>query len=318
MASLGTRMSVLALIIWDSNSAFLISAYLGLCCSTRDEHHVMVSPPGTFSNMFSFTPCSGHSLRGFCRWFGTGHGFLATGIASGSVSSLTSISLPVLLSQKHPMPWNLSLYSLSNTSMSSGGFTDLILSSSVHVSLSVPLGLILIIASSISAFLLKSGGESIFPSITEHLLFAPWFLFRIVVWNSPLTTPVYYQISLESLQCFFAWIYIVVLWFPLICVFRAPNWYSSIMFTLALLSGSTCALVSPILIKTESWVLPDLSFFAQCKAIMSCCLLKVFAIWFTACVSVCLGCFLDIFFSWLFAFLLSLVWSRCVVYDTFS
>ena len=169
--------------------------------------------------MFSFTPCSGHSLRGFCRWFGTGHGFLATGIASGSVSSLTSISLPVLLSQKHPMPWNLSLYSLSNASMSSGGFTDLILSSSVHVSLSVPSGLILIIASSISAFLLKSGGESIFPSITEHLLFAPWFLFRIVVWNSPLTTPVYnYHISLESLQCFFAWIYIVVLWFPLICV----------------------------------------------------------------------------------------------------
>ena len=29
---------------------------------------------------------------------------------------------------------------------------------------------------------------------------------------------------------------------------------------------------------------------------VSCCLLKVFAIWFAACVSVCLGCFLDIFF----------------------
>ena len=78
--------------------------------------------------------------------------------------------------------------------------------------------------------------------------------------------------------------------------FRAPNWYSSIVFTHALLSGSTCASVSPILIKTESWVLPDLSFFAQCKTIMSCCLLKVFAIWFAACVSVCLGCFLDINF----------------------
>ena len=128
MASLGIDMSVLALIIWDSNSSFWISAHLGLGCSTRGKHHVIVSPPETFSNiMFSFTPCPSYSLRGFCRWYGTGHSFWATGIASGSISSLTSTSLPVLFSWKHPIPWNVSLYSLSNASMSSGGFTDLIL-----------------------------------------------------------------------------------------------------------------------------------------------------------------------------------------------
>ena len=53
--------------------------------------------------------------------------------------------------------------------------------------------------------------------------------------------------------------------------FRALNWYSSITFTAALLSGSMCASMSPILIRTVSWVLPHLSFFARCKTCRAVC-----------------------------------------------
>ena len=111
MDSLGIRMSMLALIICDSNSSFFILAYWDLGCTTRGEHHVMVSPSGTFWNMFSFTACSSHSLRGFCRWYGIGCGFWATGMASGSISSLTSISLPVLV-------WNSLLTTISDWKVS--------------------------------------------------------------------------------------------------------------------------------------------------------------------------------------------------------
>ena len=51
--------------------------------------------------------------------------------------------------------------------------------------------------------------------------------------------------------------------------FRALNWYSSITFTAALLS--MCASMSPILIRTVSWVLPHLSFFARCKTCRAVC-----------------------------------------------
>ena len=86
-------------------------------------------------------------------------------------------------------------------------------SSLVHVSLSVPLGSILIIARTISVFLLRSGGESIFPSITKNLLFAPQFLFWIVVWNSPVTPRSDWRVFSVSLLG-----PTVVLWFPLICI----------------------------------------------------------------------------------------------------
>ena len=53
--------------------------------------------------------------------------------------------------------------------------------------------------------------------------------------------------------------------------FRVLNWYSSITFTAALLSGSMCASMSPILIRTVSSVLPHLSFFARCKTCRAVC-----------------------------------------------
>ena len=95
------------------------------------------------------------------------HGFCSTGTASGSISGLTFISLLVLLSWKHPIPRNVSFYSLSNASMSSGGFTDLILSS--LVSLSVSSGSILIIPSLISVFLLRSAGVQESPFFPQSL-----------------------------------------------------------------------------------------------------------------------------------------------------
>ena len=78
------------------------------------------------------------------------------------------------------------------------------------------------------------------------------------------------QNRLESLQCVFAWIYSSSL-ISFDLYFRALNWYSSITFTLALLLGSMCTSRSPILIRTVSWVVPDLSFFAWCKMCRAVC-----------------------------------------------
>ena len=253
----GILMSILALIMCDSNSSLFISVNLGLGWTTSGEHQVIASPSGTFSNISSFTPWSSQSLSGFCRWYGTGRGFWATGSASGSISSLTSIFLPVFFSRKQPIPWNISLYSLSAASMlSSDVFTVLILSS--LVSLSVPSGSILSIPSSNSVLLLRSGGESILPWITKNLLCVPRFLFRNVVVNSPLTFRSDWSVFSVSLLGSSSLISCDL------CL-RALNWYSSITFALAPLSGSTKASMSPMRISTVSWFGPDLIFFARCK-----------------------------------------------------
>ena len=161
-------MSMLALIMWDSNCSLFISVNFGLGWTTSGEHQVIASPSGTFSNIFSFTSWSSQSLSGFCRWYSTGRGFWATGFALASISSLTSIFLPVFYSRQQSIPRNTSLYLLSTVSMlSSGVFTVLMLSS--LVSLSVPSGSILSIPSSNSVLLCRSGGESIFPWITIRL-----------------------------------------------------------------------------------------------------------------------------------------------------
>ena len=64
----------------DANSSFFTSVNLGFGWTTSGEHHVIGSPSGTFSNISSFTPWSSQSLSGFCRWYGTGRGFWATGL----------------------------------------------------------------------------------------------------------------------------------------------------------------------------------------------------------------------------------------------
>ena len=253
---LGILISKLSQIMWDSNFSFLTSVNLGLGWTTTGEHHVIASPSGTFSNISSFTPWSSQSLSGFCKWYGTGCGFWATGSVSGSISSLFSIFLSVFLSRKQLIPWKTSLYLLSTTSMLS--FTVLIFSA--LASLSVPSWSILRISSSNGVLLLGRGGESIFPWITKNLLYVPRFMSRKVVVNSPLTVRLDWSIFSASLQGSSSLIS------SDLCL-RALNWYSSITFALAPLSGSTKASMSPMRINTVSWLGPDLILFTRC----SCC-----------------------------------------------
>ena len=181
---------MLARIIWGSSFSLSTSAYLGFGCTTRGEHHVIDSPSGNFSNIFYSTPNCSHSLSRCCRLYGRCRGFCATGIASESISNLTSISFPVFLSRVHPIPLKTCLYSFSNSykSFASCCFTDLILSS--LVSFNVPRGSILDIPNSTGVFLHSSRGEFIFPSITKNFVVAPRFRFRNVLWNSPFTVKV--------------------------------------------------------------------------------------------------------------------------------
>ena len=174
-------MSMLALIMRDSNSSLFISVNFDLGWTTSGEHQVIASPSGTFSNISSFTPWSSQSISGFCWWYGIGRGFWATGFAAVSISSLTSVFLPVFFSRKQPN-------SLEYVAV----FAQYCLNAVIRCfhsfdSLSVPSGSILSILSSNSMFLLRSGGEPIFPWITRNLLCVPRFLFRNVVVNSPLT-----------------------------------------------------------------------------------------------------------------------------------
>ena len=53
---------------------------------------------------------------GLCRRCGTERGFLATGSALGSISSLTSVFLSVFFSRKQPISRDTSLHSLSTAS----------------------------------------------------------------------------------------------------------------------------------------------------------------------------------------------------------
>ena len=117
MDCFGILISMLALNMWDSSSSLFTSVNFGLGSTTSGERQVIASPSGTFSKISSFTPWSSQSLIGFRRWHGTEHVFWAAGCVSGSISSLTSIFLPVLFSRKQPIPWNISLYSFSIAAM---------------------------------------------------------------------------------------------------------------------------------------------------------------------------------------------------------
>ena len=155
------------------------------------------------------------------------------------------------------------LYSLRHASMLlAGGFTALILSS--FASLSVPSGSILSIPSSNMVLLLRSGEESIFPWMTKNLLSVPRFLFQSVAENSPLTSRSDWSVfSVPPLG------FSSLIFFEL--SLRALNWYSSVMFTLVPLSGSTWASMSPILMSIVSWLAPDLIFLTSCRTCFAVC-----------------------------------------------
>ena len=155
------------------------------------------------------------------------------------------------------------LYSLRHASMLlAGGFTALILSS--FASLSVPSGSILSIPSSNMVLLLRSGEESIFPWMTKNLLSVPRFLFQSVAENSPLTSRSDWSVfSVPPLG------FRSLIFFEL--SLRALNWYSSVMFTLVPLSGSTWASMSPILMSIVSWLAPDLIFLTSCRTCFAVC-----------------------------------------------
>ena len=108
-------------------------------------------------------------------------------------------------------------------------------------------GSILGIRGSNSLLLLVSSRESTFPWITKNLLFVTQLLFWSVAENLLLTSRSDWSIfSVSLLGCS----HLTGISCDL-CL-RALKWYSFIAFALAPLSGSTCELLSPILMTIVS------------------------------------------------------------------
>ena len=176
MDSLRIRISILALIMWGSSMPLLMP-YFGFVCTTSGLHHVIDSFFGTFSKMSISSSFLRHSFSGLIRWYEMCLGFWAVGIASGSTSSLASITWPVLGSFICPKPSKMSWNCLSRPSTPSLlAFTALILSS--FLSARDPSSTICSMPSSIRLGFPISGDDLILPLMMRNLVWMPhvWFL----------------------------------------------------------------------------------------------------------------------------------------------
>ena len=222
--------------------------YFGFSCTTTGEHHVTGSSAGTSSNNPSSTHWSSHNFSGFWRQYGTGLGLWATGAVFAFMLNWTYNSLLFFMSLIFPIPSKTLLNLLV---ISCIAWCDLFvvtvrmsnISPGIRMSFwfaKEPSSFICSIPSSITVFLLISGGEFILPFMTRNFVRFPHVWFLRIASNSP-----FIGRSFCSVRNF-VWLFWSSILLSDLCS-SALYWYSSMTFTSAPVSGSALMWMSFII-----------------------------------------------------------------------